>query len=555
VLVEPIQGEGGVRAIDAAYLAVLREAADLHGFPLVFDEIQTGLGRTGHVLASEPSGVRGDYYLFSKALGGGLAKAAALLVDRARYVEDFGYLHTSTFADDDYASAAALRTLDLVERDEGALVRACREQGGYFMEALRGLQARFPAQLREVRGRGLMIGIELGSTLDSPSPFLRVLGEQNLLGFVVCGHLLHEARVRVAPTIAAHGTIRLQPSAYVTREAIDRCCAALARVFAMIRDGDAHDLAGFLTRLDADGGDATNATDVGPATGTLRGVPPSPAVPHAGPRAGASAHPTGAASKQDITSAVPIAGRGVPVVGFLAHFPAPEDLRHWEPAFGPLTRAECGRFFERTRGILDPFEVTRVVVRSATGAAVEVVVLGIPFVAGQATDGLRAGDVGWMQALVRAGVDRARLLGCGLVGFGGYTSIVTNACRDLVASDVALTSGNSLTAAAALEALFLAADRIGVKTRRLGVVGARGQHRPGARRGRRGGRGRGRAPRAPGHGTPTPRRGRRARRPIPRSGGRRPPICTRSATARWSCRRRAPHVPSCSPSTWARTRS
>src|SRR5262249_37231202 len=83
--VEPIPGEGGIREMPAAYLRALRKAADQGGFPLVFDEIQSGMGRTGTFLASEAAGVRGDYYLFSKALGGGLTKLSALLVDRERY--------------------------------------------------------------------------------------------------------------------------------------------------------------------------------------------------------------------------------------------------------------------------------------------------------------------------------------------------------------------------------------------------------------------------------------------------------------------------------------
>jgi len=184
---EPIQGEGGIRELSPRFLAALRAAADAGGFPLILDEIQSGMGRTGNFLASEPSGVRGDYYLLSKSLGAGLAKLAALLVDEQRYLRDFGYLHTSTFADDDHSCALGLTALDLIERDDGAFLRQCRDKGEYLLMRLRALKARFPDQLKEVRGRGLMIGFELAMQSESPSALLRVLGEQHLLGYFVCG--------------------------------------------------------------------------------------------------------------------------------------------------------------------------------------------------------------------------------------------------------------------------------------------------------------------------------------------------------------------------------
>jgi acetylornithine/succinyldiaminopimelate/putrescine aminotransferase/predicted amino acid dehydrogenase len=483
---EPIQGEGGVRELSAAYLGMLREAADEHGFPLVIDEIQSGLGRAGRVLASEPTGIRGDYYVFSKALGGGLAKVSAMLVDRERYVDDFGYLHTSTFADDDHSSAVALRVLDLLERDGGAVLERVRATGEYFLGKLRQLQARYPDQLREVRGRGLMIGIELVPPTDSPSPLLRVIAEQGLLAFVVCGHLLHEHRIRVAPTLTAHGTIRLQPSALVTREAIDRCCAAIERVLVMIRDADIHGLVRYVPRLDRDhtaaddheasGDEAPSFTDELAAAGDGRERPSGmdahafeeelehlAAADRHGARAGAA---SAIAPLRD--------NERTQLVGFLSHFTAPADLRDWEPGLASFTADECERFFERAGGMLGPFEVTRVGVRSANGSAIRGVVIGIPFTPAQVTEALRSGNVAWALELVREGVNFARRLGATLVGFGGYTSIVTNSCRDIVASDVGLTSGNSLTSAAALEALFMAAERIGVRKRRLGVVGAGG---------------------------------------------------------------------------------
>jgi acetylornithine/succinyldiaminopimelate/putrescine aminotransferase len=235
---EPIQGEGGVRAVPHAYLGALRAAADSHGFLLVFDEIQCGMGRTGTFLASEPSQVRADAYALSKSLGGGLAKISALLVDRTRYDPELGLLHTSTFAEDDYSSSVALGALDLLDQDDDALLRACAAKGEHLRRRLVALAEKYPAQIREVRGRGLMVGLELARLDDSPSPFLRVASEQDLLGYVVAGHLLHTEQIRVAPTLSSPETIRLQPSAYVETAELDRFCDAMERVAVALRDRD-----------------------------------------------------------------------------------------------------------------------------------------------------------------------------------------------------------------------------------------------------------------------------------------------------------------------------
>ena len=433
---EPIQGEGGVHEVAPAFQRALREAADRGGFPLVIDEVQSGMGRTGTFLASEFHQVRGDYYLLSKSLGGGMAKISALMVTGERYLEEFGYLHTSTFADDDFSSAIALEVLDIIEEDDERLLALCREQGAYLRQQLQELARAYPDILVDVRGRGLMVGIELAAPLDSPAPLMRVVCEQELLGFLISGYLLHEHRIRVIPTLSAHTTIRLAPSAYVERTDIDRLCAALKQLLATIRAGDMFQLTRFLVD---------------------RAREPDPPTPRHRPRSMSGERPAAAAR-----------------VGFLAHFLEPGDLRRWDPSLAPMAEEECEHFLARTRGLLQPFIATRGHLRSSLGPHVDIAVIGLPFTPSQAVASMREGTGDWAQQLIEEGVEYARRLGCAIVGFGGYTSILTSNCRSIVASDLALTSGNSLTAAAALEALFQAAERVGLTERRLGVVGAVG---------------------------------------------------------------------------------
>jgi acetylornithine/succinyldiaminopimelate/putrescine aminotransferase/predicted amino acid dehydrogenase len=441
-LVEPIQGEGGIHELPAAFLQALRAEADRTGFALVIDEIQSGMGRTGEFLASAASGVRGDYYLFSKSLGGGLAKVSALLVQRDRYVEEFGMLHTSTFAEDDFSCAIALGALDLLEADDGALMRACREKGDYLLGQLRAVQRRYPQALKAVRGRGLLIGVELAPQTRSASALLRVASEQHLLGFLASGYLLHEAGVRVTPTLSANNTIRLEPSAYVSFAALDRVARAFERLAEILARGDTHRFVRYMA-LGADD-DATRPE----------------------PRADASPAPARAEPPATATHKV----------ACIAHFIEPEDLLHWDPTLAPLSAAQCSRLLERTEAILEPFVSAERIVRSPLGGSVALTVVALATTAARLMARMRGGEGPAVLAEIEAAVDVARRRGCTQVGFAGYTSIATNNCLDLDEDAIGLTSGNSLTAAAALEATRGAARELGIElpTARLGVIGAIG---------------------------------------------------------------------------------
>jgi len=169
---EAIQGEGGVRPLEPAFLQAAAGLCAARGVPMIADEIQCGMGRTGTFLACEAAGVQPDYVLLSKSLGGGLAKVSALLVRGERYLDDFDLRQASTYAEDELSSAIALKTLELL--DTAALER-CRSKGERLLSGLRGLQERFPDVLAEVRGRGLMAGVEFRPLEGSRSFILRML--------------------------------------------------------------------------------------------------------------------------------------------------------------------------------------------------------------------------------------------------------------------------------------------------------------------------------------------------------------------------------------------
>ena len=157
VILEPVQGEGGVRCPDPDYLKKVRKLCDKTGALLIFDEIQTGIGRTGKLFAYQHSGVEPDIMTLAKALGNGLPIGAMLAKEHV--VSAFGHgSHASTFGGTPVITAAALEVLKIISRDK--VVENCRRMGAYFMKRLLWLKSRHPS-VKDVRGIGLLIGMEI----------------------------------------------------------------------------------------------------------------------------------------------------------------------------------------------------------------------------------------------------------------------------------------------------------------------------------------------------------------------------------------------------------
>lgn len=174
VLIELVQGEGGVHPATREYISGLAEICHERGALLIVDEVQTGFGRSGRLFASSHYDLEPDILCLAKSLGGGLPMGAICL---GRRVQDTGRItrgvHGSTFGGNPLACAAALATLDILEQEQ--LPERAAELGAYALERLR--QIRSPL-IREVRGLGLMLGIELSGKVQ---PYLEQLGERGIL--------------------------------------------------------------------------------------------------------------------------------------------------------------------------------------------------------------------------------------------------------------------------------------------------------------------------------------------------------------------------------------
>ena len=157
VMVEPIQGEGGVNLPVEGYLKGLREICDAHNLLLIFDEVQTGIGRTGELFAYENYGVIPDIMTLAKSLGGGVAVGAMLA--KGNIIKSFTPgTHAATFGGNPLACTAGIAALKTIM--EGGILSNCKRVGAYFIERLMGLKERYSFIL-DIRGKGLMIGLEL----------------------------------------------------------------------------------------------------------------------------------------------------------------------------------------------------------------------------------------------------------------------------------------------------------------------------------------------------------------------------------------------------------
>ena len=209
VLIEPIQGESGIHPIADEALLAAREACDESGALLIFDEIQTGMGRTGSLWAYQQTPVRPDVLTSAKALGGGMPIGACVTSPAAGEVLEPGD-HGSTFAGGPVATAAALAVLDVI--DDPALLRRVRELG----EALRGRLGELEG-IEEVRGRGLMIGVGLAEGIEAAT---------------VGADLLQRGLVVNVPNPS---TLRLLPPLTIESEHLDRAVESIAASIARLR--------------------------------------------------------------------------------------------------------------------------------------------------------------------------------------------------------------------------------------------------------------------------------------------------------------------------------
>lgn len=206
VLLEPIQGEGGIRVVDVEYIKSVRALCDARNILLIFDEIQCGMGRTGTLFAHEQFGVTPDIIALAKALANGMPIGAMGCTEKVASGFSVGS-HASTFGGNPVCTAAAKATVETML--EPGFLDNVKKVGAYFIEKLNGLKAKH-ANIVEVRGKGLLVGVEM------KEPVAPVIAK------------MLEARIVCGP--AGPNVLRFAPPLIITNEQVDHVVATLDKV-------------------------------------------------------------------------------------------------------------------------------------------------------------------------------------------------------------------------------------------------------------------------------------------------------------------------------------
>ena len=205
VILEPIQGEGGIIVPPAGYLKEVKAICEAKGALLIADEVQTGIGRTGTWFGVEHDGVKPDLMACAKALGGGVMPLGAIIGTPAAWqgLIEAPFLHTSTFGGNQMACAAGVATIKAIKEED--LLRRSAETGAYFKAGLEQIQKEFPEVIAEVRGKGMMLGVEL--TREGAGGMLM--------------SLMIDKSIIVAYTLNNPKVIRIEPPLIMPKEVVD----------------------------------------------------------------------------------------------------------------------------------------------------------------------------------------------------------------------------------------------------------------------------------------------------------------------------------------------
>ncbi len=405
-IAEPVIGEGGVREVNDDFLREL----SLHEFPLISDEIQCGLGRTGDL----PACTHAHYYLFGKALGGGIEKISAVMIEKSRFCFNFSEYYTSTFGNGELAAIAGLKTLEVIE--SGKLVRKAADTGYYLKEKLLEISSKYPEVLSDVSGRGLMLALTFNPASGNDNLILRILFDKEKAGYLFSAWLLNRHRIRMFPTLSAPAKLRIEPSAYLSHNECDLVCKAIEDLCLIIREKRMYDLFSFLMDDDPFIEEKQDS------------VPDS-------------------FYSQELEAPV----EGAVKTAFIAHFAFPlKELRMLVPDFKRASDTGLRILFNRMQILMDR-EPVQMLAMNLFNGKVHFSFWVIPLDTSELEFLHKSGKRKQIVTKIQKAVNIAAENGATVISLGGFNSILTNNGLSLAGpKGVRVITGNTLTAATGL---------------------------------------------------------------------------------------------------------
>lgn len=441
-IVEPIQGEGGVVAAPPGYLAEAFKLCRQFGVLTILDEIQTGLGRTGKMFALPEDAEAPDILTLAKTLSGGLIPIGACITTPETWDDEFGQLHSSTYANNNLACRVATKVIDILQRDNQQMIKNVAANGEYLISRLRALQETYPEVIKAVRGKGLMTGLEFFPY--KPGDGSGAMGFFSMNEGLIASfssYLFNAHRIVTAPAFNSSHTLRLQPPFTVGRAEIDRVIDALDCLCDALARRDFYQIV---------------QTFLGATMRVVKG-----GKNYEKPEKRQLA-PTKVYDRSDPGSKFT----------FVIHYMHEGDLVERDPSFEQFSPQQIERLREWSRSVGPGFVHHIEGVQSKTGRVSEGWLLFLPMTP---RDMVSIGRKETLQMLEKGKLMAARR-GASVLGLGGFTSIISQGGGSLTGEGTWVTSGNTLTSILAVNGIREISKRVGVDLTqaRVAVVGATG---------------------------------------------------------------------------------
>ena len=441
-IVEPIQGEAGILCATDSYFQQVRELCDRYNILLVFDEVQTGFGRTGDMFAFEHERMVPDVITLAKALGGGLMPCGAVVCQSHAYTTHFGLRHSSTFAANAMASQCGIATIRFLTSNSNQLVENVKTNGEYLSMRLAQLAQKFPDLIASTRGRGYMQAIEFDfCSLQHNGGLLPILADQGILLHLIISHLLHQHNIRLAPTFMGRNVIRIEPPLIFTRANCDELVDALDATIAVVSNANTSALLCHMIDLHP-----VRKSEI--AQANFRKLETTDLSP-----------PNQSVGRQ---------------FGFLVHLTDLQDLVEFDPSLSVFDQSELSDIKNELTRSSEPTIIGSTDIESDMGIAVRGHFVLVPHTPQELVDMPAEKAIKQIRSAARVATSK----NIDLIGLGGFTSILTLGGVAIDSKDMpALTSGNAYTAATTIEAIHRACEKNAVELSdaNVAVVGAAGQ--------------------------------------------------------------------------------
>lgn len=431
--VEPIQGEAGVVPVSYSFLALLKKFSLQEDFLLVFDEIQAGMYRTGTLASGSHSDITADTYIFSKSLGGGMAKIAATTIIKRKYIEEFGLLHTSTFAEDDFSSLIALEVLNILQ-DEHSPLGEGMKTADYLWVRLDSVRNLFPEIIKDLRGKGLMLAIEFNDLFTSMGFEFKTICDAKMQGYMIASALLNKEGIRMNPSLSNNLTLRIAPSLFINHIQIEEFITGLINVCQALHFKNIQYFLSAMYPNETVTNERTRSIDVKYEPGQR------------------------------------------PLAVFLCHLIDEDHIRKVTKALNQLPGPKLLEKLALTKEMAE-FKIYHAqTLRDINNNEMDIIMLGVPVTSEELKKTFTSKKRYQVIQKVQNAVDFAKELGANTVGLGQFTSIVSGNGLYLNPRGMNLTTGNAYTIALTVQSALRSANEknVDLANAHVALIGAAG---------------------------------------------------------------------------------